>query len=78
MPKDIALTEAEIELLREACSAKGGLIRIDPSGDIQRRLYRMTCATRLAKLGYFEQVEDGWRIKPALKKDVAKVLRESG
>jgi hypothetical protein len=78
MPKDILLTDTEIELLREACSAKGGVIRADPSGDIQARLHRMACATHLAKLGYFEQVGEGWRIKPELRKDVAKVLREYG
>jgi hypothetical protein len=78
MPKDILLTETEIELLREACAAKGGAIRVDPGCDIQVRVGRTACASHLAKLGYFESHEDGWRIKPELRKKVAKVLREYG
>ena len=76
MPKPIILTETEIELLREACSAKGGVIRIRDDVDIQARLQRTACAHQLARLGYFEAIDGGWRIKPALRKAVAKVLRE--
>jgi hypothetical protein len=77
MAQDISLTETEIDLLREACAAKGGAVRVEVSGDIQRRLARMACAARLAKLGYFEEAEDhAWRIKPALKTQVAALLRE--
>lgn len=75
MPKDIVLTEGDIELLREACSARGGVVRVDPGLDIQRRLGRTANAMHLAKLGYLEPIEDGWRIKPELKRQVAEVLK---
>lgn len=78
MPRDITLTEADIELLREACSAKGGVVRVKPEGDLQTRFARTVSASHLAKLGYLEPVpDDGWRIKPALKGQVAAVLKES-
>jgi hypothetical protein len=76
MAQDIILLEAEIELLREACSAKGGAIRVDDRGDIQVRLGRTANARRLESLGYFEPAGDGWRIKPALRAQVKAVLRE--
>jgi len=78
MARDIVLTEGDIELLREACSARGGVIRVDPAADLQARVGRTASALHLSRLGYFEAVPDGWRIKPALRKQVAKVLREHG
>ena len=77
MPKDFALTEADIDLLREACAAKGGVVKVPGAGDIRHRFARTVSATRLNQLGYFEAVDaHGWRIKPALKADVAAVLKE--
>ena len=78
MPKDIILTEAEIDLLREACAAKSGRVRVDERDDIQRRVGRAAYASHLTMLGYFEVIDGGWRIKPALKKQVAAILREHG
>lgn len=78
MRRPFTLTETEIELLREACSAKGGVIRIKADVDIQARLGRTACAHQLTRLGYFEAIDGGWRIKPALKKEVGAILREFG
>jgi hypothetical protein len=75
MPKDIILTEADIDLLREACSAKGGVIRVDTEGDVQARFARTVSASHLAKLGYLEPIGEGWRIKPALRAEVKAVLK---
>jgi hypothetical protein len=79
VPKDITLTEADIALLREACSAKGGVVRVSTEGDIQARFARTVSAQHLSGLGYLEPVpDDGWRIKPALKRQVAAVLKAHG
>lgn len=80
MAKDITLTESDIDLLREACEAKGGVVHVKAAhGDLQARFARTVSASHLAKLGYLETVEDdAWRIKPALKAQVKAVLREIG
>jgi hypothetical protein len=80
MANDIALTDTEIDLLREACEARGGVVNVKAGhGDLQARFARTVSASHLAKLGYFEQAGgDGWRIKPALKGQVRAVLREHG
>lgn len=80
MARDITLSPADIELLREACAAKDGVLHVKAiHGDLQARFGRTVSASHLAKLGYLEAVEgDGWRIKPALKAQVRAVLREMG
>lgn len=47
-------------------------------GDLQSRFARTVSASHLAKLGYLEPTDDGWRIKPALRAQVRAVLREHG
>lgn len=76
MARNIVLSPADLALLREACVAMGGEIKISPEGDFQANFTRTASAVHLAQLGYFEALpDDGWRIKSGLKAKVKAALK---
>ena len=76
MARTIVLSPADLALLREACVATGGEIKISPEGDFQANFSRTASAVHLAQLGYFEALPgDGWRIKSGLKARVTAALK---
>lgn len=76
MARSIVLNPADLELLREACVARSGEIKVPAEGDFQANFARTASAVHLTQLGYFETLpDDGWRIKPGLKAKVTAALK---
>ena len=76
MARDIVLNSVDVDLLREACVARGGEIRVYAHGDFQANFERAASAIHLTRLGYFEALpNEGWRIKPALRAKVKAALQ---
>jgi hypothetical protein len=76
MARKIILNPADLELLREACLARGGEIKALAEADFEANFARATSAVHLAQLGYFEALPDeGWRLKAGLKAKVKAALK---
>lgn len=74
--REIILNAGDLDLLREACTARDGEIRMSPAGDFKVAFERAASAIHLTQLGYFETLPDeGWRLKPALKAKVKAALK---
>ena len=68
MTRAIVLNPADLNLLREACVARSGEIRISAEEDFEISFARTASAVHLTQLGYLEALPgEGWRIKPGLK-----------
>jgi hypothetical protein len=76
MAREVVLNSADVDLLREACAARSGEIKVSAEGDFQANFTRTASAVHLAQLGYFEALPgEGWRLRPGLRAKVKAALK---